>query len=156
MAYNPLVDGNDAGPELLNKANPMFQELYQKTEVLGESINSLAAKVIAESGSNANGNYIKFEDGTMICSASLLLSDVEHTIASGSIFMNSEVIWTYPASFISSASVSGSCTNLAYGKGWLSFFATNSTTQAKYSIMSSMSGTTPSVRVSLIAIGRWK
>jgi hypothetical protein len=42
MAYNPLVAGNDAGPELLNKANPMFKELYQKTEALGESINTFA------------------------------------------------------------------------------------------------------------------
>ena len=44
--------------------------------------------VTAERGSNANGEYVKFPDGTQICTFSLTSS------TSGA------VTWTYPASFL--------------------------------------------------------
>lgn len=53
---------------------------------------------VIESGTNANGTYIKFADGTLICT-SPLLSNGTVTNAAGSVFMTLEITWTFPAIF---------------------------------------------------------
>lgn len=54
---------------------------------------------IIEVGSNANGEYTKFADGTMICwSSELAFANV--STASGSIFISPTVTWTFPATFV--------------------------------------------------------
>ncbi len=60
-----IILGTDIARDAFKvKVNENFTELYDKDVALGESINSLATKVIAESGSNENGSYVKFADGT--------------------------------------------------------------------------------------------
>lgn len=61
----------------------------------GEHLAASAGKHIAESDSNANGRYVKFDDGTQICwKTSLTISYTDN----GAYI---EGIWNYPASFIS-------------------------------------------------------
>jgi len=58
-----------------------------------------ASKHVKESGSNANGRYIKFDDGTMICWKNALggFGALEEALDS--------VTWTYPAAFISDPTI---------------------------------------------------
>lgn len=93
---------------------------------------------VVERGSNANGQYVRFADGTQIC---------VHVLASSAVGQQS---WTYPAAF------SANLYNLATVDATGSYYA-NTT----YSSLSSMtfgaySGTSRvSVGVLLLTIGRW-
>lgn len=53
---------------------------------------------IIETGSNANGTFTKFADGTMICvSPDLNFANV--SVAAGSIFTSATVLWSFPSAF---------------------------------------------------------
>lgn len=58
---------------------------------------------VVERGSNANGVYVRFADGTQICISATIL-DVPCNIASGALFTgNDTYTWTLPAAFINTA-----------------------------------------------------
>jgi len=63
--------------------------------VFDAHVAELSGRHIKESGSNANGRYIKFDDGTMICSISKIIASYIATLYL-------QKVWTYPASFIDS------------------------------------------------------
>lgn len=59
-----------------------------------------------ERGANANGEYVRFADGTQICQR--IFDPVACTTAIGSVFMHADLIpWTYPAAFAAPPTVSG-------------------------------------------------
>ena len=64
-------------------------------------VNNALAGYIVESGSNANGNYLRFSDGTQICWKTSLT--ISYTNDAAYI----EVTWDYPASFISQPTAPG-------------------------------------------------
>lgn len=51
---------------------PAFARLYTSQNILG-AVSGVAAGGIIESGSNANGSYTKFADGTLICTGECIL-----------------------------------------------------------------------------------
>jgi hypothetical protein len=55
---------------------------------------------IVEEGSNANGTWIKFASGTMICVSPEFT--VDPNIAAGSIFRSNASTWTFPVAFVGS------------------------------------------------------
>ena len=71
-----------------------------------ETINShlveSAKKHITESGSNSNGHYIKFDDGTMICYHSIDLGSILDwgTGTFSDLYRTLPTTWTYPARFV--------------------------------------------------------
>lgn len=69
--------------------------LYRRGNVLGTTSQSggIPTGSLIERGSNANGTYAKFADGTMICTVSAITSD-----AAGLIDWVFPVSFTYPAS----------------------------------------------------------
>lgn len=110
---------------------------------------------IIEHGSNANGEYIKWADGTQICIVQKTVT-VSITPANSGIGWTDTLTWTYPAGF-SSAVVFGSVGGWyksGIGEGWAQ-------TNAKgYSMDFRLVGTTSlsqnDIQVVLLAIGRWK
>lgn len=61
----------------------------------------LNPKLIIDSGSNANGNYIKFSDGTMICHNHLEVPGGEWTSMSGGGYnLTKRNVATFPQPFI--------------------------------------------------------
>lgn len=118
--------------------------------------NGLATGAIIERGSNANGEYIRFADGTQICFLNITVSDQAISDAYGSFFIGTRT-WTFPASFI--AEPSCSCSMFLWGTGasWgsigtLSPSATSATLRG-FDITSRATGT--STRIAAQAIGRW-
>lgn len=105
---------------------------------------------IVERGSNANGEYMRFADGTQICQSGTLTGDV--TTALGSLFrLAAEGTWTLPATFANSNySVHGNPINNA--RHWAQGRPT-ATTTVEYQILSAASQTGRTAR--LTAIGRW-
>jgi hypothetical protein len=127
-------------------------EFYRRSDILGTVSQSggVPTGAIIERGSNANGEYVRFADGTQICTSPDL--PVDATTAAGSIYRG-EVGWTFPAGFIDvpdfadCAAINGSYT-------WGNSSKTDRTsTQTKLRVCSPVSYL--AVNASGIAIGRW-
>lgn len=104
-----------------------------------------------ERGSNANGEYVKFADGTLICTIGNLTVPDSST-AVGNLFRSSaDVTWTFPATFAASPIVTG---EVISNDCWLSPTGAPLTTSADMRAMSAVSkASTLTVRAQ--AIGRW-
>ena len=66
--------------------------------------NLVPTGAIMESGSNANGQYVKFADGTLICTVQKNYS-IATTIAFAGGYISATEYWTYPVVFTANPSV---------------------------------------------------
>jgi hypothetical protein len=107
---------------------------------------------IVERGSNANGEYVRFADGTQICTYNAVFPITTSPV--GSIHRDTAGVgaWSYPAAFAAAPAVSASAaSNTAWtGVGSASASQVNS---VPVFAPTALSGT--SVRVYFMAIGRW-
>lgn len=105
---------------------------------------------VIERGNNANGAFVRYADGTLIC-WNPVFGDVTPNIADGALFRSDSVVWTFPAAFVdANVALSGAA---RVDTRWISF-GTNSTISANlraYAATSQLSA--GSLRVT--AIGRW-
>lgn len=140
-------------PTVLTKTALAAQMLFARANILGSvsQASGVPTGAIIERGSNVNGTYVKFADGTMICETVTGFA-MDTTTANGGIFLTtSPLVWTFPVPFIAApkicAAVSGSGARWATG-------ATTSTTQTS---LRQFSGVTSAVAVATeaMAVGRW-
>lgn len=105
---------------------------------------------LIERGSNANGEYVKFADGTLICTSSNLAFDAPST-AVGSVFATTNFVWTFPAAYIAAPVVAPGLTNSS--TRWLAAVLSNTTTGTlrMYSYVTSAIATNGTA----MAMGRW-
>lgn len=108
-----------------------------------------------EVGSNSNGNYLKFNDGTMLCWKKEQVTDQAVNNAYGSLYQGTRT-YTFPVPFISEPVGLCSIFKTGTGAGWGTVSATTTTTiQLRgIDVISREIGTY--VQVGYIAIGRWK
>lgn len=120
-----------------------------------------AINSVVESGTNSNGSWIKFSDGTMICRATKELSNVAITnnINNGSFYCSEELtpFNNFPKDFIE---VPYSCTinsfsSSGYGS-WILKKYPPSLSNINSFIIAGTWSTTQNFVVSYIATGRWK
>lgn len=109
----------------------------------GMPLDSAGRKVVAY-GTNSNGTYIRFADGTQICFALNMLAGP------------SPQTWTYPSAFVSTPVVSF----ISHDPGYILTGDYNiwNNTQArvrKYAIASGTEYTGTGLAIDAIAIGRW-
>lgn len=109
---------------------------------------------VIERGSNANGEYVRFADGTQICTLNATLSGVTSTVVGG-IYTSQDINWTFPATFTTSAIVTGRV-RVGTASSWVGLGnnATADFTSANYAIKSS-TAINASTGFGLCAIGRW-
>lgn len=127
---------------------------YTRSRILGTVSQSAGVPTgaIIEAGSNANGYYTKFADGTMICrfvDAGTLNADE----ATGAIYRSDSFgTWTFPEEFVNTDDLvlSGSVDN---ANRWVSFGSVDASSCIYRHISPIQSTTTPVTR--LQAVGRW-
>lgn len=107
---------------------------------------------IVERGSNANGEYVRFADGTQLCWHTLTVANP--TTASGSLFWTSaNTTWTFPVAF--SVAPQSQITALVSDRvSGASKTVAESTTAVGFRVWTSTT-LTGNVVVSLFASGRW-
>lgn len=111
--------------------------------------------VIVDSGSNSNGSWIKWADGTMICSNTVQYTNVAITTVWGSFYESSKLSLggNYPVPFIEEPDliVTSHYPNLVekYGDA-------NAITPGTFYATKPKSTTGETVKVSYIAVGKWK
>lgn len=109
-----------------------------------------------ESGSNANGYWVKYPDGTLICHGAIVQASVPFTIASGSLFRNAstDIAITFATPFIATPEVT---LNFAQSTVITVINPYNLGTATMNAIgYSTASITVTPMTVRYIAIGRWK
>ncbi|MDH1236570.1 pyocin knob domain-containing protein [Stutzerimonas stutzeri] len=126
-----------------------WQLQYKRDNIIGPVSQSGGA--IIERGSNANGSYVRFADGTQICWTHI--SNVAANTAYGYVFRSASTVWTFPAAF-STFPVTQVCEQSGNGNTWGGLGNTaTSNTLTSFSLFAALSGTAATIGVS--AIGRW-
>lgn len=105
-----------------------------------------------ESGSNANGSYVKYSDGTMIC-YNLYSNTLNITSQYEGIYYANTGAITFPVEFYDTPLLFAT-TNLA-GGGY-TFYGNYTKTSFSGFAWKIQSASNYSVRVNWLAIGRWK
>lgn len=118
------------------------------------TINTLKTYYVTEVGSNSNGNYIKYNNGIMICYGSKTFSNLNVTSAWGSMYECTVNLGSFPVSFIESPHIAVSCS------GGTTVFVealnVNATSIGNTWFMRPVSTSGLSCSISYIAIGKWK
>ena len=118
--------------------------------------NTLASGAIIERGSNANGEYTKYADGTMTCHQELATGVMSSSFnnrkgSTSGVMYRSSAGWTFPAAFV--AAPRAVATSPIGGAGFTEFAAASTTAVTVYPY-TDVSGN--SATVNIIALGRWK
>ena len=120
------------------------------TDMIYDGTNWIVSRAIAR-GSNANGEFVRYEDGTQQCWHMIASGSV--TTSVGALFQRSEnESWTYPASFAAIPVVTGSLWRGGNVGGVSLMNPSTSTCPFMPWLATSTSGT---FNVYLSAIGRW-
>jgi hypothetical protein len=132
---------------------------FGKSNILG-TVSQLAGVptgAVIEYNSNANGAYVKWADGTMICTATIDNSTMAVTSAIGSIFQaGQEATWTYPATFVGTPLVFPSPNRNDGSVIFGVFMRLITGTSAQYRLWSATSYAAGNVKYTqLLAMGRW-
>jgi hypothetical protein len=116
------------------------------------SIPSTGQAHIVERGSNANGDYVRFADGTQICTSPVISSTVNITTATAGGFRGTQQLWTYPAAFSVTPNVAHWARTNNHLQGALISLSTTVAAPAAWRVDSASS---VSCSYQAIAIGRW-
>lgn len=133
-----------------------WSQCYLNTDIIGTVSQSggVPTGAIIETGSNANGTYTKYADGTMICNGAISIT-LTITTATGSLYVSTGAASiTYPATFIATPKHL-SVTQYAQTTVWVNVCNPLSTTAGQVFMMSSTSRASQGYAATFIAIGRW-
>ena len=114
-------------------------------------VGALSAGAIIERGSNANGEYVRWADGTQVCWQKESLEGISITNASGNSYRSNLITWTFPAQF--SSQVKGIC--CIADDAWCVFPSISGTTSIA-TILCRETAKTSAITMSWLAIGKWK
>jgi hypothetical protein len=126
--------------------------MYNQGNILGTVSESsgVPTGAIIERGSNANGEYVKYADGTMICQLRQAWSTGAWS-SYGSLYQSGVTTWTFPVSFVNTTYA----VNIA-GDTALFFFSGSNPTTSSASIRIGFSSIPATSRTfTATAIGRW-
>ena len=127
---------------------------FRRGNILGtvSQTGGIPTGAVVERGGNANGDYVRYADGTQLCTANLsgALSGTVSYISGG--LYKSPLPWTYPATFMFPACACGGGVDNA-SSGLISM-ANSSTTLANL-VYYSPNPTVAATAIYVIAFGRW-
>ena len=128
--------------------------VYTREDILGTVSQSggVPTGAIIERDSNANGEYVKFADGTMICWFEGVIGTQNINEAFNFCFASSAIEWTYPVQFVSVPSVApgGTSHNLTVSSN-----ESITTTAARTRMLSNHISLSNVNKFGPLAIGRW-
>lgn len=152
---------------LLTQANENSKAVGDLSKVVLENADLLKSQgvrldsvgQIVESGSNANGNYVRFADGTQICSGSYsssIANDDTYT-RGGLTLYRQDKSWTFPSLFISTPAVMCSAQQNIFSEGLMFNISPLSSSSCVIRIISMSSfASYANLSTHVLAIGRWK
>lgn len=152
--YRPVNTSETWSRYWRNSSTPKWSpwvRLYSNDNILGTVSQSggVPTGAVIQRGSNSNGEYVRFADGTMICTG--VGDAVAVTTAKGALYGgDAAYTWTYPAAFVVAPVVSGSAGQTLRWVSYDKSYAAN----VGYRLLAHASSASL-VSPSHIAIGRW-
>lgn len=120
----------------------------------GKELNDKISEII-ESGSNSNGKYIKFSDGTMICRGIITITVNQSRISGGLTYYSNETYFDFPVAFIDTDIQITTNIQLANMNLFAQTYAlAESKCQARISL--AITQNNESRNIDWVAIGKWK
>lgn len=129
-------------------------ELAYDVDTSSYIANTLASGAIIERGSNANGEYVKFADGTLICLSNVTTNGINGSLLGGSTYYYDHPSFPFPATFITTPKFNIT-TGSSSGRLWISNGSLPTTTAFSFTLLGSTESFARSL-VNIVAIGRWK
>ena len=152
----PVILDGTLGIQTPNTIQDGFQ-VYARDNILGTVSQSsgVPTGAIIERGSNANGEFVKYADGTLICMQGWLVNLAISTSSFGGFRCLSQT-WTYPASFVgSSATIYTFANTKRLDSGFGARCLGEGISKVEW-VVTAITSTAASDRyVSTMAIGRW-
>lgn len=152
MAYTRInwQDGESGG-------TPLSAENLNKMDIQIEQNTSDIASII-ESGSNENGNYIKYSDGTMICTKQVTNITIDITTSWGSMYESNYYIplGSMPQEFTTLYYANASVLSNSWHAIKLRHEQMSNSSFGQIKLGRGASATDVMVEINCIAIGRWK
>lgn len=154
----PTGSGGDDSRSAMVKINTNFDELYaafggntlpSNSAAKYPITGTVATGAVFERGSNANGEFIKFMDGTMICWATAVVTS---TIAANTYGGN---VTTFPSTFVNGTyTVTATCVPV---NSWDHFgvIGVVRTSGTQCNIFTRNGSTAQAFHLAYIAVGRW-
>ena len=144
---NRTLNLPDEAGKLLSTGNNDPAEIFKQSNILGTVSESggVPTGAIVERDSNANGEFVKYADGTLICTDEFGLGNTSSVTSFGTFSFPSQFITRPSISFSVRASTSGS------PKPYIYFYSIP--TETSYEPRVEDSGTF--TRFFMIAVGRW-
>lgn len=129
--------------------------LYGKSNILGTVSQSggVPTGAIVERGSNANGEYIRFADGTQICTFVQASNSAITTSLTTNLYACSPISMTFPAAFAANPVCLVAAANSANAPAWSNSGAVSTTGVAAVYLFSYSNVAT--ARAAYVAVGRW-
>ncbi len=126
--------------------------LFGRLNLLGAvtQTGGVPTGAVIERGSNANGEFVRFADGTLICTRANL-SAANASTALGSLFASANIAWTFPATFVAAPVVTGAVDN---ADCWLAVAVAPTTTSVSVRAIAAVTKAS-AMTVRAQAIGRW-
>jgi hypothetical protein len=127
--------------------------LYSRDSILGTVSQSggVPTGAIIEKGSNANGSYVRFADGTQICWRAVALGTTSN--GTGSLFSTNTVSGSWAANFSAAPTIVTSAKDSQGALVWSTNAAASTT---GFTLLQGISVVnTASANADLVAVGRW-
>lgn len=141
---------SQATPANTDNMNHMDKGIYD---------NSVAISNIVESGTNQYGNWIKYSDGTMICTRIIAMT-INCTLPWGSLYVGSNTeVWNFSQTFIEPPIINIKCIMTGSGsffEGEYSGLVVSNNYFRNIAIMRPSVYNDVKLSVHVIAIGKWK
>lgn len=123
-----------------------------------EKMPTVVGDPVVESGSNSDGEWTRWADGSQRCK-SLALQDpntASYSAQGNGYILNTNLEWTYPAAFIEAPGLGGKTSN---PNTWIDSAGATSSTLAAFRLFtfsSAVSGNPPDLSGYFVAEGRYK
>ena len=148
-----ITDGTiatgDIADDAVDNTKLDLSETYNFTTMPQRGGNAIVSK-----GSNSNGAYVKFGDGTLICTAQKTTLEQNNGASAGNFYYSNAGTWTYPLAFNAAPKVIAQVNGGHYNA--MSAKAVSIGTSSTNYLTMSINSTTNAQGLSLLAIGTWE
>ena len=152
IGTNAITDGTiatgDIADDAVTNTKLDLSETYNFTAMPQKSGTDIVSK-----GSNSNGAYVKFGDGTLICTAQKTTLEQNNGASAGNFYYSDSNTWTYPLAFDAAPRVI--CQVVGGHYNAISAKAVSVGTSSTTYITQSINNTTNDQGMELMAIGTW-
>lgn len=130
-----------------------WYEIYTQNSILGDvsQTEGTPTGAVIERGKNNNGCYVRFADGTQICSTEI--TDVDTSVAAGGLFRSGAQAWTFPAAFADDSWTGGG--RFKDSAAGLTVHLGSSGLKSSSSVIAYSSSSLIGCTLSIFVVGRW-